>query len=100
MRYEYFKIIDPAFVQSLLDGNLYMNSLNYFRTLEESAQKEGNKAQKDPMEGACGTISKNRLRQVGFHFSEDLLEVMGNHVPLLSENYGYNNLFLSLPTSD
>lgn len=93
MRYEYFKIIDPAFVQSFLDGNLYMNSLNYFRTLEESAQKEGNKAQKDPMEGVCGTISKNRLRQVGFHFSEDLLEVMGNHVPLLSENYGYNNLF-------
>lgn len=45
------------------------------------------------MEGVCGTISKNRLRQVGFHFSEDLLEVMGNHVPLLSENYGYNNLF-------
>ena len=93
MRYEYFKIVDPAFVQSLLDGNLYMNSLNYFRTLEEGAQKEGNKAQKDPMEGVCGTISKNRLRQVGFHFSEDLLEVMGNHVPLLSENYGYNNLF-------
>lgn len=95
MRYEYFKIIDPAFVQPLLDGNLYMNSLNYFRTLEEGAQKEGNKAQKDPMEGVCGTISKNRLRQVGFHFSEDLLEVMGNHVPLLSENYGYNNLFVS-----
>lgn len=45
------------------------------------------------MEGVCGTIPKNRLRQVGFHFSEDLLEVMGNHVPLLSENYGYNNLF-------
>ena len=86
MRYEYFKIVDPAFVQSLLDGNLYMNSLNYFRTLEEGAQKEGNKAQKDPMEGVCGTISKNRLRQVGFHFSEDLLEVMGNHVPLLSES--------------
>ena len=37
MRYEYFKIVDPAFVQSLLDGNLYMNSLNYFRTLEEGA---------------------------------------------------------------
>ena len=49
MRYEYFKIIDPAFVQSLLDGNLYMNSLNYFRALEEGTQKEGNKAQKDPM---------------------------------------------------
>lgn len=100
MRYEYFKIIDPAFVQSLLDGNLYMNSLSYFRTLEEGAQKEGNKAQKDPIEGVCGTIPKNRLRQVGFHFNEDLLEVMGNHVLLLSENYGYNNLFLSLPTPD
>ena len=85
MRYEYFKIIDPAFVQSLLDGNLYMNSLNYFRTLEEGAQKEGNKAQTDPLEGVCGTIPKNRLRQVGFHFNEDLLEVMGNHVLLLSE---------------
>lgn len=93
MRYEYFKIIDPAFVQSLLDGNLYMNSLSYFRTLEDGAQKEGNKAQKDPMEGICGTIPKNRLRQIGFHFSEDLLDVMGDHVPLLSDNYGYNNLF-------
>ena len=30
MRYEYFKIIDPAFVQSLLDGNLYMNSFELF----------------------------------------------------------------------
>jgi len=93
MRYEYFKIIDPAFVQSLLDGNLYMNSLSYFRTLEDGAPKEGNKAQKDPMEGICGTIPKNRLRQIGFHFSEDLLDVMGDHVPLLSDNYGYNNLF-------
>ena len=27
MRYEYFKIIDLAFVQSLLDGTLYMNRL-------------------------------------------------------------------------
>lgn len=93
MRYEYFKIIDPAFVQSLLDGNLYMNSLSYFRTLEDGAQEEGNKAQKDPLEGVCGTIPKNRLRQVGFHFSEDLLDVMGDHVTLLSDDYGYNNLF-------
>lgn len=93
MRYEYFKIIDPAFAQSLLEGNLYMNPLSYFRTLEDGAQKEGNKAQKDPMEGVCGTIPKNRLRQFGFHFSEDLLDVMGDHVTLLSDNYGYNNLF-------
>ena len=48
MRYEYFKIIDPAFVQSFLDGNLYMNSLNYFRTLEEGAQKEGKQGPKRP----------------------------------------------------
>ena len=93
MRYEYFKIIDTAFVQPLLEGNLYMNTLNYFRKLEGAAQKEENKAQKDPMEGVCGTIPKNRLRQFGFHFSEDLLDVMGDHVPLLSDNYGYNNLF-------
>ena len=93
MRYEYFKIIDPAFVQSLLEGNLYMNPLSYFRELEEGARKEGNKAQKDPMEGVCGTIPKSRLRQFGFHFSEDLLKVAGDHVTLLSENYGYNNLF-------
>lgn len=93
MRYEYFKIIDPAFVQSILEGNLYMNPLSYFRMLEDGAQKEGNKAQKDPMEGVCGTIPKNRLRQFGFHFSEDLLDAMGDHVTLLSDNYGYNNLF-------
>lgn len=34
MRYEYFKIINTAHVQALLEGNLYMNSLNYFRNLE------------------------------------------------------------------
>ena len=45
MRYEYFKIIDTAFVQSLLDGNLYMNSLSYFRKLEEGKGKKENKAQ-------------------------------------------------------
>ena len=93
MRYEYFKIIDTTFVQSLLEGNLYMNTLNYFRKLEGAAQKEENKAQKDPMEGVCGTIPKNCLRQFGFHFSKDLLDVMGDHVPLLSDNYGYNNVF-------
>lgn len=93
MRYEYFKIINTAHVQALLEGNLYMNSLNYFRNLENGAKGEENKAQKDPMEGFCGTIPKNRLRQFGFHFSEDLLDVIGDHVPLLSDNYGYNNLF-------
>lgn len=30
MRYEYFKIIDRAFVQALLEGKLYMNPLSYF----------------------------------------------------------------------
>lgn len=93
MRYEYFKIIDPIYVQSLLEGNLYMNPLSYFRKLEGKTGKEGNKAQIDPMEGVCGTIHKNRLRQFGFHFSEDLLNVMGDHVTLLSDDYGYNNLF-------
>lgn len=93
MRYEYFKIIDTAFVQSLLDGNLYMNSLSYFRKLEEGKGKKENKAQKDYMEGVCGTVPKNQLRQLGFHFSKDLLDVMGDHVPLLSDNYGFNNLF-------
>ncbi len=70
MRYEYFKIIDTAFVQSLLDGNLYMNSLSYFRKLEEGKGKKENKAQKDYMEGVCGTVPKNQLRQFGFHFSK------------------------------
>lgn len=93
MRYEYFKIIDAVHVQALLEGNLYMNSLNYFRELEDSKKAEKNKAQKDSMEGICGTIHKNRLRQFGFHFSEDLLDAMGDHVPLLSDNYGYNHVF-------
>ena len=93
MRYEFFKIIDPTFVQSFREGNRYMNSLNFFRRLEEDAKKSGNKAQKDPMEGTCGTIHKNHLRQFGFHFDENLLNLMGNHVLLLSDNYGYNNLF-------
>lgn len=92
MRYEYFKIINEEHVQSLLEGNLYMNTLNFFRKLEGVTQEE-NKAQQDSMEGFCGTIPKNRLRQFGFHFSEDLLDVMGDRVPLLSDNYGYNNLF-------
>ncbi len=93
MRYELFKIIDPAFAQSLLEGNLYMNPLSFFRTLEEGGENKDNKAQKDPMEGICGSIPKDRLRQFGFHFSKEILDAMDGRVTLLSENYGYNNLF-------
>ena len=93
MRYELFKIIDSAFVQSLLEGNLYMNPLSFFRALEEGAQKDGNKAQIDPMEGICGIISKTCLRQLGFHFNDSILDAAGDYVTLISENYGYNNLF-------
>lgn len=99
MRYEYFKIIDPAFVQSLLDGNLYMNSLNYFRALEEGTQKEGNKAQKDPMEGICGTIPKTasgRLVFISARIYWKLWAIMCRCSVKITDTI----TFLSLPTSD
>ena len=41
MRYEYFKIIDPAFVQPLLDGNLYMNSFRLMKTPKRFSSPAG-----------------------------------------------------------
>lgn len=96
MRYEFFKIMDPQYVQAFLDGTLYMNTLNYFRKLE------GNKAQQDPLEGVCGTIRKDQLRQFGFHFDPEFLQAIKGHVPLISDNYGIHNVFClyRLPIDD
>lgn len=87
MRQELFKIVDVQFLDSLLDGNLYMNTLNYFRKIE------GNAAQQDPLEGACGTIPKGQLRQFGYHFDQKILDAMRERVVLLSDSYGFHNVF-------
>lgn len=87
MRYELYKILDKRFAEDLLNGNLYMNTLDYFRKVE------GNSAQGDPIEGVCGTIRKNQLRQMGFHYDPVLVEQMGEKVILLSDNYGFGNIF-------
>lgn len=89
MSQDLFKILDLKFVDDLLNGVLYMNPLSFFRTIE----KDGNLAQKDPMEGVAGTIPKNRLRQYGLHFSDDVVAMMGDNVNLVSDSYGFQNLF-------
>lgn len=87
MRFELFKILDKQYLDSFIAGNLYMNSLEYFRKLE------GNEAQIDWGEGLCGTIHKNQLRQLGYHFPPDLHKLMGDMVPLRNDYYGLNNIF-------
>lgn len=87
MRFEFYKILDKQYVDSFRSGNLYMNSLEYFRKIE------GNEAQNDWAEGICGTVHKNQLRQIGFDFSEELQEVMGEKVTLSSNYFGLNNIF-------
>ncbi len=85
-RLELFKILDKKYANDFLTGKLYMNPLQYFRNLE-------NPAQGDPLEGACGTIKKNQLKQVGIHFSNDFLQAISDNVTLLSNFYAANNLF-------
>ena len=89
MHQDLFKIIDMKYVDDLLDGNLYMNTLDYFRRIEQG----GNQAQQDPLEGVIGTISKNSLRQYGINFDDKFLNVIGGRVNLISDSYGFHNLF-------
>ena len=89
MRQDFFKIVSSEFVDDLLNGILYMNPLSYFRKIE----KGDNPAQKDPLEGSLGTVSKNQLRQYGLHYSDSVLKMMGDQVNLISENYGFQNLY-------
>lgn len=53
MKFDLFKIIKPKHADSFIQGNLYMNTLEYFRGSER------NSAQGDYQEGTCGTINKN-----------------------------------------
>ncbi len=86
MRYDLYKILDEKHVGDFIAGRLYMNSLNYFRGVE------GNTAQGDPLEGVCGTISRDRLRQFGLNFDDGLADAIIGGVSLISEYYGLNNL--------
>lgn len=89
MSQDLFKITNLEFVDDLLNGVLYMNPLSLFRTIE----KDSNLAQKDPMEGVVGTIPKNRLRQYGLYFSDAVVTMMGDTVNLVSDSYGFQNIF-------
>lgn len=84
--FELFKILDRRYVSGLMDGNLYMNSVRFFRGA-------GNTAQNDPLEGACEVVKKDRLKQMGIPFSEDSLQMIHDDVLLLSESHARNNLF-------
>lgn len=87
MRFELYKILDRQYVDDLMRGYLYMNPLNYFRDVE------GNDAQGDFLEGTCGAIRKDQLKNYRFHFDPKLTEMLGENVALVSDYYGLNNLF-------
>lgn len=87
MRYELYKILSKEYVDDFIAGKLYMNTLNFFRKIESNA------AQGDPLEGICGSIRKDQLKQYGIDFDEDLTEAIVGNVSLISDYYGFNNLF-------
>ncbi len=88
MRFELYKIMAPEFVDSFIQGNLYMNTLDYFRSIEN------NKAQGDYQEGICGTIKKSQLGQIGYQLPKYLLDnMLCDNIPLSSDYYAMNNLF-------
>lgn len=87
MRFELYKILDSQYVDDFLGGSLFMNTLNYFRGIEENA------AQGDPLEGICGSIPKAQLKQYGMYFEEDLVDAIQGNVSLISNYYGLNHLF-------
>lgn len=87
MRCEFYKILDKRYANDFIAGELYMNSLNYFRRIE------GNAAQGDPLEGICGSIRKDQLKQLGLNFDKELTNAIIGNVSLISDYYGLNNVF-------
>lgn len=87
MRFELYKILDPEHADDLRKGHLYMNTLDYFRSVE------GNDAQNDFGEGMCGALRKEQLKQYGIYFDEELTAAIKGGVVLISDYYGLNNLF-------
>lgn len=86
MRYELYKILKKHNADDFIAGDLYMNTLNFFRRIE------GNVAQGDPLEGVCGSVRKDQLKQVGIDFDENVVDAIIGNVSLLSDYYGLNNL--------
>lgn len=96
MHADLYKILNECYAADFLAGNLYMNPLSFFR------QQSGNDAQNDPLEGLCGSVNKDQLKQLGFDFDPAFLRRVKGAVPLISQSYGQNNLFCMyrLPVDD
>ena len=54
----------PGYVNDFIHGDLFMNTLSYFRRIENNC------AQGDQLEGVCGSIRKDQLKQLGIYFDK------------------------------
>lgn len=97
---EKIKVSEPILIKfasfkrakSFRSGTIYMNSLQYFRDLEND-----NKVRKDIFEGTHGLIAKDDfneiLPQLGIRFSEKEKNAIIGGMPLISEELKYYKVF-------
>ncbi len=85
------------FAKELLKGEIYLNSLEYYRGIETIASGQDikrNVAVNDFLEGAIASVNKKDLYKIGL---EDLEKELGDaligNVHLLSEDFKYFKLF-------
>lgn len=86
MRFELYKILDKQYVNDFIHGDLFMNTLSYFRRIEKNC------AQGDQLEGVCGSIRKDQLKQLGIYFDKGVQNAIQGNVSLVNDYYGYNNV--------
>lgn len=86
MKMDLYKIMEKKYLESFLDGELYMNTLEYFQRAE-------NNAIGDYKEGICETVPKSNWKQNGWFFPEELRDAIKGNVFIRSDYYGLNNAF-------
>ena len=95
-----FKLIKfTNYGTELLNGEIYLNSLEYYRGIEEvisgnlSNINKRNTAINDYLEGSIASVNPNDLNKFGLNWGKEITEAIVGNVHLLSENLKYLKIF-------
>ena len=89
MALDFYLIKFTNYAEDFIQGHLYLNSLEYYRGIEEIIAGHDidnrNDAVNDCLEGSIASISKSDLETVGINFGKEINNALIGNVHLLSE---------------
>lgn len=97
MSINYILVKFSNYAKDLLEGKIYLNSLEYYRGIEEilnGKEKDRNSAINDFLEGSLASVNRKDLEKIGLgDLEKEFRDNLVGNVHLLSEGLKYFKLF-------